>query len=77
MALAIHEGTRIVIENNWDDIEIESNSLIAINNIREEIYNWRITINQYSIYDRTIKARSMEGHPEDDEQMWELDRSTC
>lgn len=49
-ALAIHEGIRLVIENNQEYFEIESDSLTAINNIRGELRNLRFA----TIYANTI-----------------------
>lgn len=64
-ALAIHESTRLAFEKKWNDVEIESDSSIAINNIVSEFHNWkgRHCCNEHSLNAWTILTYLMEKYP--------------
>lgn len=41
--MIVSEGIRLTIENNWEMVEIESDTQNVIRQLRKEDYHWRTT----------------------------------
>lgn len=49
-ATTMYEGTRLALEMNWQNVDIESDSQIVIKHIRRVKYHWRIaTLGTYTL----------------------------